>query len=85
MHGKPNHVMTKRKILIMDDEVIVCFVLARRLRDLEYEVETAGDGFAAIEIHESEHINFSTLTIYYYDRFIKGVYQIIFALIFLDF
>lgn len=28
-------------------------------------------------IHKSEHINFSSLTIYYYDRFTKGDYHII--------
>jgi CheY-like chemotaxis protein len=44
--------MAKGKILIMDDEFIARFAIAKRLRDLEYKVEPAGDGFAAIEIYE---------------------------------
>ena len=43
--------MGKGKILIMDDEVSPLF-LVDQFRNMEYEVEAAEDGFAAIELYE---------------------------------
>ena len=45
--------MIKGKVLLMDDEVIIIHSSARGLKNLQYEVETARDGFVAIELYRS--------------------------------
>ena len=42
--------MTRRTILVVDDEASIQILLARQLRQLGYEVQTAGDGVAALEL-----------------------------------
>jgi CheY-like chemotaxis protein len=42
-----------RRILFMEDETIISLAVARQLRNLNYEVETARDGFEAIELYKS--------------------------------
>jgi signal transduction histidine kinase/ActR/RegA family two-component response regulator len=44
--------LDKRRILFMEDESIISLAVARQLRNLNYEVETARDGFEAIELYQ---------------------------------
>lgn len=39
----------KSRILIVDDEVEICYMLSRHFRYLGYEVDTAMDGLAALD------------------------------------
>ena len=45
--------LDRRRILFMEDEIIISLAVARQLKNLNYEVETARDGFEAIELYKS--------------------------------
>jgi PAS domain S-box-containing protein len=48
----PESVEWKRKILLMDDEATISLTVARNLKNLKYEVETAKDGSEAIVLYK---------------------------------
>jgi signal transduction histidine kinase/ActR/RegA family two-component response regulator len=50
---KEKPIVSKGKILLMDDEYIIRTILSKQLRGLKYEVETAEEGSEAIRLYKS--------------------------------
>jgi two-component system OmpR family response regulator len=51
------------RVLVVDDELELAELVARRLRDEGYEVRTAGDGIAALALASAEHFDLAVLDV----------------------
>ena len=51
---KEKNIMTKRKILVVDDDPDLLKALRLRLRANDYDITTAGDGYSAIATAQKE-------------------------------